>query len=262
VSVFDPRIDKHLISDQGEYVVDEVRKHWAATVSAALELLGGIVVFLLGFVVPPQVWWLPALVGAGIAVHATWRIFEQRMDRFVITNMRVFRVHGILSQRIATMPLARILDISVYKPLIGRIFGYGHFVFESAAQEQGLREIRYVGDPDARGLTIQRVIAQAGLRGAAGRGDPMMVPSPVQPPTQPEAPASITVITAAAYDENRATAPVPGIERGSSSAGWDWLADAQRREDERLAQLRGDPAGRPAPFDPDRTNTAPIDLPR
>jgi len=259
--VFDPRIDKHLISDQGEYVVDEVRKHWAATVSAVLELLGGIVVFLLGFVVPPQVWWLPALVGGGIAVHATWRIFEQRMDRFVITNMRVFRVHGILSQRIATMPLARILDISVYKPLIGRIFGYGHFVFESAAQEQGLREIRYVGDPDARGLTIQRVIAQAGLRGAAGRGDPTMVPSPVQPPAQRQAPASATV-SVAPSEQSRGTAPVPGFERGSSSTGWDWLADAQRREDERLAQLRGEPAGAPAPFDPDRTNTAPIDLPR
>ncbi|MBW9093984.1 PH domain-containing protein [Microbacterium jejuense] len=256
--MFDPRIDKHLISDQGEYVVDEVRKHWAATVSAVLELVGGFVVFLLAFVMP-QLWWLPTLVGAGIGVHAVWRIFEQRMDRFVITNMRVFRVHGILSQRIATMPLARILDISVYKPLIGRVFGYGHFVFESAAQEQGLREIRYVGDPDSRGLTIQRVIAQAGLRGAAGRGDPTMVPSPVQPPPPPAATASVA---ATAYDEARATAPVPGMERGSASTGWDWLADAQRREDERLAQLRGESAAGPAPFDPDRTNTAPIDLPR
>lgn|GEM_PF-242636 len=267
MTVFDPRIDKHLISDQGEYVVDEVRKHWAATVSAALELLGGLVVFLLGFLVPAQIWWLPALLGAGIGVHAVWRIFEQRMDRFVITNMRVFRVHGILSQRIATMPLARILDISVYKPLIGRIFRYGHFVFESAAQEQGLREIRYVGDPDARGLTIQRVIAQAGLRGAAGRGDPTMVPSPVQPPPKSDVPAARGVgvgaaVADTAYDETRATAPVPGIERGSASSGWDWLADAQRREDERLAQLRGEPASGPAPYDPDRTNTAPIDLPR
>jgi hypothetical protein len=261
VSVFDPRIDKHLIADQGEYVVDEVRKHWAATVSAVLEMVGGLVVFALAFVVPAQVWWLPALVGLGIGAHAFWRIFEQRMDRFVITNMRVFRVHGILSQRIATMPLARILDISVYKPFIGRIFGYGHFVFESAAQEQGLREIRYVGDPDARGLTIQRVIAQAGLRGAAGRGDPSVLPSPVQPPPQPQ-PQPAATVTVAPYDEARATAPVPGVERGGSAAGWDWLADAQRREDERLAQLRGDPVKGSAPFDPDRTSTAPIDLPR
>ncbi len=55
------------------------------------------------------------------------------------------------------------------------MFGFGHFIFESAAQEQGLREIRFVGDPDRRGLTIQRVIQQAGLRGfdrAASSGRP------------------------------------------------------------------------------------------
>ena len=90
------------------------------------------------------------------------------MDRFVVTNMRVFRVHGILSQHVATMPISRILDISVHTPILGRIFSYGHFVFESAAQEQGLREIRFVGSPTQRGLTIQRVIQRSGLRGAAG----------------------------------------------------------------------------------------------
>jgi hypothetical protein len=83
----------------------------------------------------------------------------------VITNMRVFRVHGVLAQQMATMPLGRILDISVEKPLTGRLFGYGHFVFESAAQSQGLREVRYVGRPNERDLAIQRVVARAGLRG-------------------------------------------------------------------------------------------------
>jgi hypothetical protein len=38
-------------------------------------------------------------------------------------------------------------------------------VFESAAQEQGLKEIRYVGRPDERDLSIQRVVQRAGLRG-------------------------------------------------------------------------------------------------
>jgi len=259
--MFDPRIEKHLISDQGEHVVDEVRKHWAATVSAVLELFGGIVVLLLTFFVPAQAWWVPALLGGAVTVHAIWRVFEQHTDRFVITNMRVFRVHGILSQRIATMPLARILDISVYKPLIGRIFGYGHFVFESAAQEQGLREIKYVGDPDQRGLTIQRVIQQAGLRGAAGRGDQFAgAPFAAPAPPQPEPAASLTVVPVS--DDRNPTAPVPEVRRGSTTSGWDWLADAQRREDERLAQLRGEGTASPTPFDPDRTNTAPIELPR
>ena len=166
--MFDPRIEKHLISDQGEHVVDEVRKHWAATVSAVLELFGGIIVLLLTLFVPAQAWWVPALLGAAVTGHAIWRYFEQHTDRFVITNMRVFRVHGILSRRIATMPLARILDISVYKPIVGRVFGYGHFVFESAAQEQGLRDIRFVPRPDRLDLTIQEQVQQAGLRGRTG----------------------------------------------------------------------------------------------
>ena len=105
-----------------------------------------------------------------------------RMDRFVVTNMRVFRVHGILSQHVATMPISRILDISVHTPIIGRIFNYGHFVFESAAQEQGLREIRYVGSPTQRGLTIQRVIQRSGLRGGGGRPQNRPAPQPSRYP--------------------------------------------------------------------------------
>jgi hypothetical protein len=186
----DARTAKHLISDQGEVVIDEVRKHWAAVVGASLELAAGLVVTGLGVVMPP-VWWLPAVVGVALMLHAGWRILERRRDRFVITNMRVFRIHGILSEQVATMPLSRILDISVTKPFLGRILGYGHFVFESAAQDQGLRDIRFVGRPDERGLTIQRVIAQAGLRGYAGPRPvmddgmgttPPMPPLPRRPP--------------------------------------------------------------------------------
>ena len=51
------------------------------------------------------------------------------------------------------------------QPPFGQIFNYGHFVFESAAQDQGLKIIRFVGHPAARDLTIQRTISRAGLRG-------------------------------------------------------------------------------------------------
>ena len=253
--MFDPRIDRHLIADQGEVVIDEVRKHWAALVSAVLELCGGIVLLLLSGFVPDEAWWLPFTLGTAVAAHAGWRILDRRLDRFVITNMRVFRVHGILSQRIATMPLARILDISVHKPFIGRILGYGHFVFESAAQEQGLREIRFVGAPDQRGITIQRVIQQAGLRGPiTGRAAPpahseestdAALSAPAPPPVPPR-----TVSPAA---------PPPRPPLPSTPAGWDWLAGAQQREQDHLDRLRGEDGERGAdPVDPDRTPTAPI----
>ena len=167
---FDPHVEQYLIADEGEVVIDEVAKHWAAIVTSVLELIAAVPVLLLVGLMPSQLYWLPIAGALFLVINGGWRILQAQMDRFVITNMRVFRVHGILTRHIATMPITRILDISVKRPIIGRIFGFGHFIFESAAQDQGLREIRFVGSPNARGLTIQRVIQRSGLRGGM-RGD-------------------------------------------------------------------------------------------
>ncbi|SDT38355.1 PH domain-containing protein [Microlunatus soli] len=160
----DPRVSSHLIADEGEIVVDEVRRHPMAFVLPVLIIALGLLVILTAFVVPVQIALLPIVVGLVVIGIGGYRMLAAHMDRFVITNMRVFRVRGIFSQHTATMPMSRILDISVHKPMIGRIFSYGHFVFESAAQDQGLRDIRYVARPDERDLTIQRVIQRSGLR--------------------------------------------------------------------------------------------------
>ncbi len=161
----DPGIGKHLLREEGEVIVDVVHHHWVAYTIPLLE--SALAVFLLGAtsVVPAQLSTVPFVLALLLFAHAAWGTARERKDRFVITNMRVFRLHGVLSQRLATMPLHRILDITVVKPLHGRLLGFGHFVFESAAQEQGLRDIRYVGHPDARDLAIQRVVQRSGLRG-------------------------------------------------------------------------------------------------
>lgn len=146
-------------------IVDVVHHHPAAYAVPILE--SALAVFMLGLtsVAPVQISSVPLVIALGLFAHAAWGTARERRDRFVVTNMRVFRIHGVLSQRLATMPLSRILDITVIKPLHGRLLGFGHFVFESAAQEQGLREIRYVGRPDDRDLAIQRVVQRSGLRG-------------------------------------------------------------------------------------------------
>ncbi|MGH3366716.1 MAG: PH domain-containing protein [Nocardioidaceae bacterium] len=161
----DPRIQRHLLADEGERVVDEVRHHGVVYLVPLLELVGAVLLFLAFLFSQVAIAWMPLLLGLVVVGHGGWRALNEHMDRFVITNMRVFRIRGVLAQRLATMPIARILDISVEKPLLGRLLGYGHFVFESAAQEQGLRVIKYVGQPDQRDLTIQRVIQRSGLRG-------------------------------------------------------------------------------------------------
>lgn len=163
LGLFDPQVARHLIHDEGEVIIDEVRRHWVAFIGpVAIVALAAL--FWLGMPLAGEGWWLVLLVGLIGACYGLYRVLVQHMDRFVITNMRVFRVYGVFSRHTATMPMSRILDIAVNKPLTGRIFGYGHFVFESAAQDQGLRDIRFVGHADERDLTIQRVIQRSGLR--------------------------------------------------------------------------------------------------
>lgn len=164
-STFDPKIGQHLLRDEGEVVVDEVPHHWVVYIVPGLQAAGGVALLYLFLLSPVDVAWLPLTLGFLVLGYAAWRSLNEHMDRFVVTNMRVFRVRGVFSQRLATMPLGRILDITVEKPLTGRVLDYGHFVFESAAQEQGLREIRFVGRPYERDLAIQRVVQRAGLRG-------------------------------------------------------------------------------------------------
>ena len=160
-----PDIGRHLLRDEDEVIVDEVAHHGVAYTLPWVEVV--VAALLLGLVAvgPATLSLFPLLLAGALLAHAGWRTLVVSRDRFVITNMRVFRIQGVLSQRRGTMPLARILDITVEKPLLGRLLGYGHFVFESAAQEQGLRDIRFVGRPDERDLTIQRLLATRGLRG-------------------------------------------------------------------------------------------------
>lgn len=164
-SLSDPNIRKHLLRDEGEVIVDEVMHHWIVYILPVVEVLAAIGLLVAFPFINVNLAWFPFLLAFALLLHAVWKALAAHRDRFVITNMRVFRVHGVLSQEHATMPLSRILDITVKKPLQGRLLGYGHFVFESAAQEQGLRDIRFIARPDARDLAIQRVVQRSGLRG-------------------------------------------------------------------------------------------------
>ncbi len=161
------QVDRHLLSEEGEYVVDLVRHHPIVYWQSSTELLVVVLLWVAAVLGPISLGWFFIIAAVGLGVHALYLMAREHRDVFVITNMRVFRASGVFSVRIATMPLRRILDITVEKPFLGRILGYGHFVFESAAQSQGLRDIRFIGDPDGRDLTIQRVVQGSGLRGSS-----------------------------------------------------------------------------------------------
>lgn len=164
----DPQIGERLLRDgtpEDETLVDVVRQHWVSYTKPLLVALLGVAAWLSVPFTSVKVGWFPILLGLALLAWGAVMALQRNIDRFVITSDRVFRVHGLLNRSEAEMPLNRILDTTVYKPMQGRLLNFGHFTFESAAQDQGLKEIRYVRDIDDRRLKIQRVTRNAGLRG-------------------------------------------------------------------------------------------------
>jgi len=168
--VRDKRVRRRLLreEDAREDIVDEVHHHWVVHVLPGLEAAAAVPVLWLLLVSPTRFGWLLLLVAAALLAHAAWKALVEFMDVFVITNMRVFRVSGVLTSKHATTPLVRILDITVDQTFLGLLLGYGHFTFESAAQEQGLRDIRFVARPLERDHVIQRHVQLSGLRSPRG----------------------------------------------------------------------------------------------
>lgn len=159
VTWLDPHVDQYILTTAGEQKVVEVKKHWAASAWPAVRLAVGVVIFMSAFAFQGAIYWLLFVLGLVIGLQALYRILEEYRDRFIITNQRVFRVNGVFSTARASVPLLRILDITVNKPLVGRWLNYGHFIFESAAQVQGLNKITFVRDIDQREDVLRMVMA-------------------------------------------------------------------------------------------------------
>jgi membrane protein YdbS with pleckstrin-like domain len=171
VGWLDPKVDQYLLASEREYVVLEIHKHWMASIWAWARLALAFVLFVSSWSAPQGLFWLLAGAAAVLGAQAGWKIVEEYRDRFVVTDQRVFRVHGTFSVQRASVPLGRILDITVKRPLIGRLLNYGHFVFESAAQVQGLGEISHVRDIDRCDQVLQETIQRVGRSGSPPETD-------------------------------------------------------------------------------------------
>ena len=94
-----------------------------------------------------------------------------REDWFVVTDRRLLMRTGLVTRRVAMMPLMKVTDMSYSRPPAGRVLGYGEIVIESAGQDQALRRIRHLPDPDVLYLEICELLfgPRAPVPGA-GRG--------------------------------------------------------------------------------------------
>ncbi|HWL65097.1 MAG TPA: PH domain-containing protein, partial [Actinomycetota bacterium] len=77
-----------------------------------------------------------------------WRMWEWRADRIVVTDRRIFEVSGVLTRKVASMPLVKMTDITYRRSVLGRLLGYGELIVETAGQDQSLNRITHLPHPD------------------------------------------------------------------------------------------------------------------
>lgn len=151
-------VENYLVS--GERVVVSFRRHWVVIaepwLTAILSLL--FVAWLTFDVASPTtstslMWWL----WFALFVRAIWMAFDHSRTWFLATDRRLLLVYGVLVRRVAMMPLGKVTDMSYQRSPLGYLLGYGTFVLESAGQEQALREIDHVPDPD---VNYRAIVAQ------------------------------------------------------------------------------------------------------
>ena len=110
-------------------------------------------------------------VALGVTGWAGWKFAQWSVDRFVVTNARVLMATGLLTRKVAMMPLRKVTDMTFEKPLPGRLLGYGTFIMESAGQDQALREIRYLPSPDRHYKAVSELLFGPRLIGSSHRSE-------------------------------------------------------------------------------------------
>lgn len=143
-----PKITQYLIPSERHAI--EVRHHWA--------YLGAAILATIGF-------WIGGLIALALTIDLpilramcvffllfslcwlAWQITEWWYERFVVTDRRVLMLTGVLTRKVAVMPLAKVTDLTYERSIAGRLLGYGSFIIESAGQQQALRRIRFLPEP-------------------------------------------------------------------------------------------------------------------
>jgi uncharacterized membrane protein YdbT with pleckstrin-like domain len=136
----------------GEVAVVIVPRHWIMVAGPFLWGIGALLAagILTAYVEASQpattyIW----LIALGVLVWVGWRFFVWYVERFIVTDRRLMLVTGLLNRRVAVIPLRKVTDMTYQRTGVGRLFGYGGLVIESAAQDQALREVDYLPNPDA-----------------------------------------------------------------------------------------------------------------
>ncbi|WBB77632.1 PH domain-containing protein [Micromonospora sp. WMMD882] len=137
----------------------EWKRHWIHLTTPILVGVAATFVlgYLSGFLAGQDVGALTTiavLLWFAVMGWVAWKVADWWFDRFILTNKRVMVVNGIITRKVAMMPLARVTDMKYEQTPTGRALNYGTFVLESAGQDQALREIKNLPNPNELYLRV------------------------------------------------------------------------------------------------------------
>lgn len=104
---------------------------------------------------------LTTLACAGLVVFAAVigvRALKASFTRYVVTDMRVLRVSGVLNRRAEFIPWGKVTDITRSESLLQWMARTATICIESANERSGFRTIDDVDDPDEFYRTVVRMV--------------------------------------------------------------------------------------------------------
>jgi membrane protein YdbS with pleckstrin-like domain len=147
-------INRYLLPHERQVIT--VRRHPAILLLAVGEVFGGLLLAgvlshyagdsSLGTII-----WFAWLAVLG---RFAWKVAEWYVDYFIVTNQRMIVTSGLITRKVAMMPLSKVTDMSFQRSILGRLLGYGEFVLESAGQDQALRNVGYLPYPEQLYLEV------------------------------------------------------------------------------------------------------------
>jgi hypothetical protein len=137
------------------YLVAEERVVLEETRSVRGFLVGQVVWIVLGLVLAIALVWTLGSAGAALSVVGLvvlgavigFRALQAWFTRYVVTDLRVMRVHGILNRHAEFIPWGKVTDITRSETIFQWMARTATIRIESANERSGLRTIDDVDDP-------------------------------------------------------------------------------------------------------------------
>ncbi|MFD0657270.1 PH domain-containing protein [Thermocatellispora tengchongensis] len=154
-------VNRYLLPHEHQVIM--VRRHPAVLLRPVGEVFGGLIIagLLSKWLGDNQqgqalviVWWAWLL----LLIRFVWKVAEWSVDYFVVTSKRMLLTTGLITRKVAMMPLGKVTDMSFQRSLLGRMLGYGEFILESAGQDQALSRVNYIPYPETLYLEVCQML--------------------------------------------------------------------------------------------------------